>query len=113
MREACATEGCPNLSEKRSVWCRTCLWRRQHGKPMTAHRRHRKGVSRTPEELLRDAARALASTEDTETPWWRLPEWNRLRTAAQRYLRANGWKPPRKPRSGRRVGRPAHTLVRP
>lgn len=84
-REACAWPGCPNHAEKRSAWCRTHLWRRQHDKPMGDPIRPR---GTNPRQRVREAALGYAEAEDEEKAW------HRLRVAAERWFRARGWKPP-------------------
>lgn len=92
MRERCAWDGCPNLSDGERGLCRTHRWRRQHNKPMDAPIRPH---GRSPAEGLRDAARALADSASAEA-WRRCAEWHRLRVAAARYFKSLGWRLPPK-----------------
>lgn len=85
MKYHCAWEGCPNLTDK--GLCRTHRWRRKHGKSMGAPIRPR---GRSTRETVQAAARALAEADDLDRAW------HRLRVAAARYFKANGWTPPPK-----------------
>jgi hypothetical protein len=84
MSEPCAFDGCTRKAVSRSPWCRTHLRRRASGEFTAPVRPY----GRRPEESVKNAAIDYADAQDEERAW------NKLRTAAARWFKSKGWKPP-------------------